>query len=55
MWEAVKWPKDGHKPCFRNSKMGKNIYGLESHGKLHGGGAFLSWTLLSGENLKGWR
>lgn len=29
MREAVKWPKDDHKQCFRNSKMGKNIYGLK--------------------------
>lgn len=36
--EAVRWPEEGYKQSFRNSEMGKNIYSLENHEKLHRGG-----------------
>lgn len=36
--EAVRWPEEGYKQSFRNSEMGKNIYSLENHEKVPGGG-----------------
>jgi len=36
--EAMRWPEEGYKQSFRNSEMGKNIYSLENHEKLHRGG-----------------